>query len=871
MTERSTNFKPVTKDAPCRICGRSDWCRRSDDGCDECHRKADDAPGYKLMRKTSSGFGLYRSLDDNPAPAKTNGRAKLSKPKGNRKPYANLDEVVKVTMRRLKGSSEGGEWEYRDADGNEAFVVVRFELSDGDKTFRPYHPVKGGYMDGDPDGPLPLYRLYELLETDGAVHVLEGERKADMAAEFGFVGATCSAHGANAPRKTDWAWLAKSDRPVFIWRDNDEAGREYGDTVASILRRTVHFVNLPDLPVKGDIVDFVKARRDAGLEDDEIRAELQQAVDNAETLEPEAVEEDAAAPLAEFTPFPTDVLPEPIKSFVKAVALAIGCDESFVALPALVAAASAIGNSRCIQVKRGWTEPCILWGAVIGESGSLKSPALRPVVRAIRKRQDEAFAKHDKDLAEYEVEMTKYRDDVKDWEKSDKTDERPIKPEAPCAERYLVRDATFESLVPILQENPRGVLYYRDELSGFFGSFDRYAAGKGGADAANWLSVYDGDGLIVDRKTGIPRTLRVPKACVSVCGGIQPEVMRKSLGRDHFENGMASRLLMAAPPDRVALWREAEIPERAETKIGEMFDRLYAAPVTIDVDGVPQPQVVRFSDNAKRVFIEFFNEHARERLDLVGRDAAAWSKLKGIAARLSLVIHAVRGGELSDHVDEFSTHAGVTLAVWFGREALRIYEGFLSGRPGDTDQRRLIELIQRRGGRITPRVLKQCSRLYPKSADARAALEDLIEDGHGYGQESPTGKKGGRPSWCFVLHDAYITGSVDGSVGGSVDMAEKDDSDSVRTVYSPQNPLTHPKTGVSLTGTPEDGGFVGSDDETPEVSLTVDASKQDQKPATNKKRKPRRNGKPIKPGAWAGEAVCEIGGDGAFAPAKEAV
>jgi len=54
-----------------------------------------------------------------------------------------------------------------------------------------------------------------------------------------------------------------------------------------------------------------------------------------------------------YRPFPIDALPEPISAFVAEAARAIGCDESYVALPLLASVAAAIGNTRRIQLKRG--------------------------------------------------------------------------------------------------------------------------------------------------------------------------------------------------------------------------------------------------------------------------------------------------------------------------------------------------------------------------------------------------------------------------------------------------------------------------------------------------------------------------------------
>src|SRR4029079_6607259 len=114
---------------------------------------------------------------------------------------------------------------------------------------------------------------------------------------------------------------------------------------------------------------------------------------------------------------------------------------------------------------------------------------------------------------------TRYDKEFTLW-KRDKssTADPPEEPKEPKPERNAVSDTTVEALAPLLLANPRGLLLKRDELAGWFGSFDRYAGGKGGTDSANWLSMFNAQSLTVDRKTGIPRTIYVPQAAVSVCG-----------------------------------------------------------------------------------------------------------------------------------------------------------------------------------------------------------------------------------------------------------------------------------------------------------------------------------------------------------------
>src|SRR5262249_37306638 len=80
-------------------------------------------------------------------------------------------------------------------------------------------------------------------------------------------------------------------------------------------------------------------------------------------------------------PIRVEVLPSPLDGFVAEGAASLGCDPAYVALPALAAIASAIGNTRALRLKRGWEEPSIIWAVVVGDSGTTKTPAFKLGVR----------------------------------------------------------------------------------------------------------------------------------------------------------------------------------------------------------------------------------------------------------------------------------------------------------------------------------------------------------------------------------------------------------------------------------------------------------------------------------------------------------
>ena len=171
---------------------------------------------------------------------------------------------------------------YQAKDGAPVAAVLRLDREDGTteengkpvKTFRPAHAVKGGWRLGDPSGLWPIYKLPAIVAGTGMVWIVEGEKTAEAGATIGLT-CTTSAHGSKSPGKTDWAPLR--GRSVAILPDNDPAGMQYAQDVASLAQeagaRSVKIVTLPGLPHKGDLVDFIQAR--PGTDPASIRAEIE--------------------------------------------------------------------------------------------------------------------------------------------------------------------------------------------------------------------------------------------------------------------------------------------------------------------------------------------------------------------------------------------------------------------------------------------------------------------------------------------------------------------------------------------------------------------------------------------------------------------
>lgn len=457
-----------------------------------------------------------------------------------------------------------------------------------------------------------------------------------------------------------------------------------------------------------------------------------------------------------YVPFPLDCLPTQVRQFVDEGSHALGCDAAYIAMPLLAILASAIGNSRRIQLKNSWTEPPILWTIVVGDSGTLKSPAFDLAMRAIRLRQNKAWKEYRQAKSVHRLDMEEFEMANTDWKKTNKEERgpRPEEPPPPVEMRFWCSDPTVEALADRLSGAPRGLLLARDELSGWFGSFNQYKAGQGG-DVAHYLEMHRGGNLLVDRKTGDKTTIHVPSAALCIAGGIQPDTLRRCMSVEFFENGLAARFLLTMPPRRAKKWSESDIAPATLDEQARLLNSLLEFQPSQDSFGEPTPALITLTGSAKAAWIDFYNKHASEQAGLEGELAAAWSKLEGYAARFALVIHCARQacGEDVDPwtCDDASMKSGIALASWFGGEAKRVYS-VLAERSEDREQRRLIELLEARGGSSTIRELCRSSRLYPDSRAWAAALQQLESSGVGRWEFPTPSPAGGHPTKVFVLN-----------------------------------------------------------------------------------------------------------------------
>ena len=527
-------------------------------------------------------------------------------------------------------------------------------------------------------------------------------------------------------------------------------------------------------PVKYCDADIERRLRDA-----ERTSTRGEALHNGRARRTSVANPAACAPRPEpFQPFPVDELPDRLRVFVEAVAAATGTDPAFAAMAVLVVVAGCIGNRVAVLVKSGWTEPAVLWGVLVGRSGTTKSPVLKLVTRALlhlfkvehRRFADEA-KKHLREMERHSVRLASWRESQRKGAPTDP----PEEPKRPTERRLLVSDVTIEKLGALLEENPLGLLLVRDELAAWVGAFDRYASGGKGSDQPAWLSMYDAASVTIDRKSG-KGTYFVERAAVSVLGSIQPGTLARMFGKSEREAGLLARMLVAYPPEQPALWTELGLPDEVAGAWRELLAMLLALPAAVDELGDALPRFLPIGAEAKSLWVEWHDRHARELLDICNDDLAAHhAKLKGACARIALLfacVEMVAGDDTVAYISADDMRRAIAVAEWFKIEGRRVY-AVLGENEEQRAHRQLIEWIERRGGVVTVRDVTHSLQQYRGRTDeAKAELDALVRAGDGCWTHPAPGPKGGRPSPRFVLnlattHTKTPAGDIDSPGFGS--------------------------------------------------------------------------------------------------------
>jgi 5S rRNA maturation endonuclease (ribonuclease M5) len=620
-------------------------------------------------------------------------------------------------------------WNYCAMDGAPFGVVGRYQDENGKKDIVPFFKRNGTkWVAGIELSPRHLFGLDMLANhpKDKAIFIVEGEKSAAALQDIGLCAVT-SLGGSQAAKLTDWTPL-NGYKLVYLLPDNDKPGENYIKDVYVVLSALesppkVKVLRLADLPESGDIVDWIiswggsiwneyepipEAMRSDLKEVFEEELQKAEPVPISWTLDTSCSSVfDWAKPGEIETKTPpvqilqAELIPEPFQAWLADVSHRMQTPGDFAAISSIVITGSVIGAGCGIRPKRLDDFEVIpnVWGACIGRpSVVLKTPSMKEPMGLLECLQAEYGEQFERDKKGFEFD-NEVNQSVKKSLKADldKATKKPVidkteievlrasfmeLDEAPEATRRLFKtnETSIQSMTLLQTQNPRGILVFRDELTGLLVKWDR----EDGADErAYFLEGWNGDGSYTDVK--ISRGITEAKSiCISLLGGIQPDKLKRYLYQAQQGNndGLIQRLQLAVWPDEPEVWQLIDTkPIKVEKQrafnilkvLAEMDFRQYGA-IQSEYDERPY---FRFDDAGQEVFNQWLTELQtikikREENPLM---VEHFGKFRSLMPSLALIFHCIdiADGKARGNVSAQAARLAVNWCDYLESHARRIY------------------------------------------------------------------------------------------------------------------------------------------------------------------------------------------------------
>jgi len=475
------------------------------------------------------------------------------------------------------------------------------------------------------------------------------------------------------------------------------------------------------------------------------------------------------------------LLPKALADFVLDEADRMPCSPDYIAAALVVCLGSVIGAKCGLKPKRrdDWIVVPNLWGGIVGDPSSKKSPALGTVTRFLDRLEAreaeklvDALTIFEAEKAAFEAHQSAVKASMKKAAGGAKPDHLKMAasiadmqdlqaPEEPHALRYKSNDSSVEKLGDILSRNPQGIMVFRDELTGLLASWER--EGHEG-DRAFYLESWNGTGSFNIDRIGRGEQF-VKTLCLSIFGGIQPDKIESYLAgiSSSLDNdGRVQRFQVMVYPNAVPwAWCDRYPVKGAREAVRDVFDRLAMFDPVQD-GATPADDFVKlphfqFDDEAQEVFIEWCAQlnliHIANEQDPLMKQH--FGKFEKLFCSLALVLHLAEG-----NIGNVKIDSALRAAAWceyLAGHARRIY-GMVEGAKVATAKtmlRRIKEGKLKTG--FTGRdVLRKCWAGLSTALQAESAL--LILEEHHYIKSYESTNVAGRPTTQYEINPSLIGG-----------------------------------------------------------------------------------------------------------------
>ena len=393
-------------------------------------------------------------------------------------------------------------------------------------------------------------------------------------------------------------------------------------------------------------------------------------------------------------------LPESLRDACIDIAERLSCPLDYVAIPAIVGAGTALGNTVGILPKEhddSWIVHAGFWGGIVGSPGSMKTPALINSLKPLQHLEETAATKYKQELAQYLQDKAHF-DKAMAGFKAGKLAVFPLEPTKPTKSRFIVNDVTYQALGEILESNPSGILALADELSGLLQSLDTQ-----GQEAARgfYLSGWGGQGSYTfDRISR--ETVTLSRYQLAVFGGFQPDRIKSYVqfaqSGSSKNDGLLQRFQLLVWPDISNAFRLIDRPadNAALSKMHQAIVSLrllHKEPIQGAIANHAGVQLLHFDGPAQLLFNDWYqkNETILRNGALEPSEHGHFAKYRSLIPGLALLFHLVNGQTGSVNVASLKT--ALEFAKYLKSHAKRVYRSVhgLDSQPTRTLAKRLLE------------------------------------------------------------------------------------------------------------------------------------------------------------------------------------
>lgn len=438
---------------------------------------------------------------------------------------------------------------------------------------------------------------------------------------------------------------------------------------------------------------------------------------------------------------PLDLVPEPWRTWVADTASAAGAPQDYVLQTVIAGVAGVCGAGVRVRVTPAWTEPLVMWQAMVGEPSTGKSAALAPMRRLLATIEQERCLHDEERRAAHAEQVGKGRDD------------RPFVPS-----RVVTTDTGLEGVAETVSGNPRGVLLWRDLPRVWFGDQD-----VDDGECAAWLEAWTAGAVTVER--GRRPSIGLASFPVSILDTMWPDSLKSALLEG--DKSLPSRFLYVWPgvQDHRAL---ASLEPVHDDEVLERLRRLSMLARTPD-----DPCELRFDERGVKALDGLLIDLHAARRNAEGYEAAWLGKSKAFIVRLAGVLEllGLAGGPRSRPGAIGSEQVEAAAALWrsyFWAHARAVFDSAEL-----SDHKRRVRRVARwlRETRLTTVSRHEIRRRALSRATTADETEHVLQRLHYLGYVQPDlayRDKPGRPSTHWLVNPALAATMKPGGETGEI-------------------------------------------------------------------------------------------------------